>query len=705
MTGDQDNPLYQGFSCIKGRSSPQLHNSPDRLLHALKRQPDGSFERIAVEQAMDEIALVLRRMLDEHGPRSVAGYFGSGVITSAPTMPAGFGFFDAIGSPMRFDAGTIDQPGKNTAKGCHGEWMASSSGSIDPDVVMFVGVNPTVSNVGVPVGNPGGWLTAQLRRGMELIVIDPRRTDAARRATLFIQPLPGHDAAIFAAIARVIIDEGLYDREFVADNVAGLEDFRRVLEPFAPAEVAAAADVDADDLVRAARMFAAARRAYIRCGTGPSMSGSTTLIEYLRMNVDTLCGHWQREGDLVPNAGVTIPAVKAIAQAKPPYPSYGDGLGGEPVRVRGLRATTANMPTAALADEILLPGEGQVRALLQIGGNPVVAWPDQHRTIEAFESLELLVTIDMTMTPTARMSHYVFAPKMHLEYPGITWISEWLSQVAPGSVARTYGQYTPAIAKMPEGSELIEDWELFYGLANRLGVTLAFHGMGPGGQPYEVDMDHKPTMDDLLEVYMSGARVPIEELKAHPHGAFFSDDEVRVAAKEPGWEGRLDLANDDMMRDLGEIGEALAAFSADGDYPFRLISRRMRHVYNSAANHPATHRGRPYNPAFMHPVDLDRLGMQAGDIAEISSPYGTILGVVETDDSVRPGLVSMSHAYGSTPEDDAKVRAIGGPTARLSSVEDDYDRYTGQPRMSNIPVRVTRSTQAVEVPVEESVAG
>ena len=504
---------------------------------------------------------------------------------------------------MLFTAMTIDQPGKQTAKGCHGEWMAQSNGWVDPDVVMLVGVNPMVSNGGFPAGNPGGWLTAQLRRGMDLIVIDPRRTDAARRATLFLQPRPGHDAAIFAAIARVIIDEQRYDRAFVADDVAGLEELRRVLEPFAPAEVAAAAGVDADDLVRAARILSAGRRGYVCCGTGPSMSGSTTLVEYLRMNLDTLCGHWLREGEVVPNAGVTIPAVHAVAQAKPPYSSYGEEFGGEPVRVRDLRASSVGMPTGALADEILLPGEGQVRALISCAGNPVLAWPDQKRTLEALASLELLVTVDLAMTPTARMSHYVLAPKMHLEMPGITWLLDVYPFHGPGyGQAQTYGQYTPAIAATPPGSELIEDWELFYGLAKRLGRTLTLPMFGTRDDHHALDMDHKPTMDDLLGLYMADARVPIDELKRHPHGAFFPNPEVRVAPKEPGWEGRLDLANADMMRDLAAIGDGMAAAATDGDgYPFRLISRRMRHAYNSATNHPATHRGRPYNPAFMHP--------------------------------------------------------------------------------------------------------
>jgi len=690
MIGDRENPLYRGYMCVKGRASPSLHNAPDRLLQSMKRTAGGGFEPIDVEQAMDEIAGTLRHVLDDHGPRSIAGYFGTGVVASAFTIMTGFGFFDAIGSPMKFACDTIDQPGKTLARGCHGDWMAPGTGWVNPDVVMLVGCNPLVSHAGFPLGNPGGWLKDQLARGMKLIVIDPRRTDVARRATLHLQPKPGHDAAIFAAMLRIIIDEDRYDRDFVTDNVSGLVELRHAVRPFDPAEVAIRAGIDVEDLVRAARMFSDHRWGYVACGTGPSMSGWSTLVEYLRMNLETLCGHWLRAGDALTNASVTTAHEVAKAQAMPPYPTYGDALGGERTRTRGLSQMIMGMPTAALAEEILLPGEGQVRALVSCAGNPVAAWPDQLKTIEALRSLELLVSIDHRMTPTARLSHYVIAPKMHLEIPGTTWTSDGVVMGTGFGNAHSFGQYTPAIVDPPHGSDLIEDWEFWYGVARRLGVPLPLGDFLGVGVPFTFDPARKPTHDELEEVYMADARISLDELKRHPHGAFFPDPKLRVEPKDEGWEGRLDVANADMLADLAAIADALDHPVADeGEFPLRLISRRMMHVLNSATNVPETNRGRAYNPAFMHPSDIERLGLHPGDIVEIRSPFGAILGVVGADSNVREGLVSMSHAFGGVPEEDDRVREIGGPTARLSSVEHDYDRHSGQPRMSDIPVMVS----------------
>src|SRR6476619_2503702 len=325
MTGDRENPLYEGYTCVKGRATPQMLNDPDRLLHSVKRMPYGSFERIEVERAMDEIAAVLRRLIDDHGPRSVAGYVGTPELSTNFLLsgPAAMGFCAAIGTPMRFDTMSIDQPGKVVAKGLHGMWLAPATGRKDPEAFLLVGQNPIASHSGFPMGNPSGWLTKQLARGMKLIVIDPRRTDVARRATLHIQPRPGNDPAILASLIHVILEERLYDGEFVNENVSGLEELRVAVAPYAPAEVGRVADVDPDDLVRAARIYAGARRANAACGTGPSMNGYSTLAEYLRMNLMALCGHWQREGDPVGNAGTVGPTRYAKAQAMAPFPAYG----------------------------------------------------------------------------------------------------------------------------------------------------------------------------------------------------------------------------------------------------------------------------------------------------------------------------------------------------------------------------------------------
>ena len=596
MTGDRENPLYEGYTCVKGRATPQMVDDPHRLKHSIKRLPDGSFERIDVEEAMDEIAIVLRRLIDEHGPRSVANYAGTAAINvNFPiTRPVVFGFAEAIGSPMRFETMSIDQPGKMLAKGFHGVWMAPATGRVDPEIVLLVGQNPIASHAGFPMGNPGGWLTKQLARGMKLVVIDPRRTDVGRRATLYLQPKPGNDPAILASLIHVILEERLYDSEFVAENASGLEELRTAVARYTPGEVGRVADVDPDDLVRAARMYAEAHRAYAACGTGPSMNGYSTLVEYLRMNLMALCGHWQREGDLIQNAGVAGPPRHAKAQAMPPFPAYGFG---EQLRVRGLSESLSGVPTAAATDEILLPGEGQVRALLSCAGNPVAAWPDQLRTLRAMEALELLVSLDVQMTQTARFAHYVIATRMSLEVPGVTFLGDLFDLLGPGlGLAKSYGQYTPRVVEPPEGSEVIEEWEFYYGIAKRLGVTLRMTPYVPTDDPYTFDMERKPTTEELLEAHMAGARIPLDELKRHPHGAFFPSD-LHVEPKDDGWEGRLDLANGEMLADLESFEASLAAPGDDDPvYPFRLISRRMKDTHNSDVSRHSSPAGAPAQP-------------------------------------------------------------------------------------------------------------
>jgi anaerobic selenocysteine-containing dehydrogenase len=649
--------------------------------------PDGSFERIDVEQAMDEIAVVLRRLISEHGPRSVANYVGTAFIVNFPiTRPVAMGFSAAIGSPMQFETTSIDQPGKVVAKGLHGVWMAPATGRVDPEIVLLIGQNPIASHSGFPMGNPGGWLAKQLAHGMKLVVIDPRRTDVGRRATLYLQPRPGNDPAILASLIHVILEERLYDREFVVENTSGLEELRAAVAPYMPGLVASVADVNADDLVQAARMYADAHRAFIAIGTGPSMNGYSTLVEYLGMNLMTLCGHWQREGELIQNAGVTVPTRHAKAQAMPPFPAYGFG---ERMRVRGLSESLSGVPTATAADEILLPGAGQVRALLSCAGNPVAAWPDQHRTVRAMQQLELLVSLDVRTTQTTRFAHYVIATRMSLEVPGITYFGDLFDTLGAGlGLAKAYGQYTPRIVEPPDGSQLIEEWEFYYGIAQRLGMTLRTAPFVPTANPYTFDMNHKPTTEELLEAHMVDARIPLDELKRHPHGAFFPSD-LRVAPKDEGWEGRLDLANRDMLADLDGFVATLEASCDDGQaYPFRLISRRMKDAHNSHGYLHSSLRGRLPNPAFIHPADLERLGVASGDIIEIRSPHGVILGIAKDDPSMREGVVSMSHCFGGLPDEDDDVLEIGSPVARLCSVEDSFERYSGEPRMSNIPIAI-----------------
>ncbi len=695
VRGDESNPVYQGFICIKGQQLLEARNHPERLLRSMKRGDDGMHRPIASEKAFAEIADRLGEIRDKYGPRSIATYAGTYSVANPATAAISTAWLKALRSRMAFSSNTIDQPGKAVAQALHGAWMAPCHDFMTARVAMLFGANPLVAmSGGLPQGNPGRFVTDALARGMELIVVDPRRTELAQRATLHLQPRPGEDAALLAGMLHVIFAEGLEDAEFLQENVAGVGELRAAVAAFTPKAVAERAGIPADQLVDAARRFAGAGRGVASAGTGPNMSGHGTLVEYLLLAINTVCGRWMRAGERVANPGTLVPQFMAKAQAFGPYRAYGFG---EPMRVRGLANTAAGMPTAALADEILLEGEGRVRALISIGGNPVVAWPDQLKTIEAMKKLDLLVQLDIKMSATAKMADYVVATKVPLEMPGMTLLQDFLTMYSQGfGYPQSYAQYAPALLDTPDGSDLVEDWELFYETAKRLKVELVLKPVsltGPGqGEPTTLDFARKPTTAELCDLLTKTARVPLDEVKKHPHGAVFDDHDIRVEAKDDGWDGRLDIGNEVLMTELVDITAEQVGGRADVEtYPFRLISRRMMTAYNSSGRDlPRLRTKWKHNPAFMNPADLARLQLGAGDLVEIQSDHSAIFGIVEPDDTVREGLVSMSHSFGDVPEHDGDLRAIGSNTGRLTPVDRDYDPYTGLPRMSNIPVRITR---------------
>lgn len=694
VRGDRDNPVYRGFTCEKGRQLPEQHDHPERLLHSMRRRADGTHEPVDAARAVSEIAERLGEIIERHGPRAVAVYTGTCASRNPAARPMLMALMDAIGSPMRFDSNTIDQPGKAVAQALHGMWGAPPQGFDTADVTLLIGINPFVTMAGgVPTADPMRSVRDARDRGMRLLVVDPRRTETAAAADIHLQPVPGEDIAIVAGILRVILTEGLHDEAFVAQHVAGLDELRAGVEAFTPDQVARRAGIDADELVAMARTFATAGRGVAVSGTGPSFSGrGSTLLEYLVMCLNTVCGRYLRAGEQVWNPSVLLAPVSHVARAIPPWPAYGFG---EQMRSRDLGEAACGMPTAAAADEILWDGPDRVRALICLGGNPVAAWPDHRRTWEAMEALDLLVTCDIKMSATARAAHYVLAPRLTLELPGSTYVAEIMYHYAVGfGLPVPYAQYTPAVADPPPGSDLIEEWQVFRGIARHLGLSLELkpNFATADDEPWVLAPDatqsDDPTIEELISFLYLNSRVPLDEIKAHPRGAVFDADPVVVQPAEPGWQARLDVANTDM---LSELADALAGWwPTEPDRPYRVVCRRHVGALNSSGIDLPRMRQVPHNPAFVHPDDLAELGVEPGDEVELRSVHGSMPAVVAADPTLRRGLVSITHAYGLVPGTEDEFRSAGANTNLLVRADAHHDRITGMPQLSNIAVSVHR---------------
>lgn len=688
VRGDRDHAISQGFTCEKGRQLPQQHHDPARLRATLRRRRDGTFEEIPSETAMDEVAARLQDIIAEHGPRAVALYNGTKSWSNV-SFALGLSWLNGIGSPSFYSTVTVDQPAKTMAGALHGYWQGGFQRIQQSDVVLFVGTNPLqsflVESVKLPCPNALVALRAEVQRGLDVIVIDPRRTETAQHAAIHLAVKPGEDPTLLAGMVRLIIAEGLYDHSFVVENAARFDELRASVEPFTLEYVERRAGVAADAVAAAARRFARGPRGSAVAGTGPNMAPHPLSTEMLVCVLNTLCGRYGRAGDEVNHAGVLGAAYEPREGALPPREFWGYL---EQPRVRGLRTLNWEQPSAALCDEILTPGAGQVRALICNGGNPAVAFPDQEKVVRALTSLDLLVCLDVHLGATPQLADYVFGCKLSLEKPDYTRHLEWYFPVP-------FAQYTPAI--LDAEGDVIDEWELFWGLAHRMRVPLEL-GRAPLGPPVAnprpVDIDRKPTTDALMEIEAADARIPLAEVKRHPSGRVFEEARTTISARRPN-ASRFDLAPPLFVEDLARVAAEPVVegggYRLGERYTHRLASRRLRQVFNSTGTHLRDLNGRgPGNPAYLSPDDMVASGLADGDLVEIVSEHGRIVGVARTDPGLSDGVVSMAHAWGDLPGRDlsASSAETGACTNRLVANDSDFEPLIGQCRQSAIPVNL-----------------
>ena len=672
--------MTQGYACFKGLQAEEAHHGQARLLRPLKRQPDGSFTAIPFEQACDEVAARLDELIKRHGPETVAIFKGGGAFQTATANAMIGSFLDAIGSRQLFTTLTIDQSAKIISFERLGGWAAGVQDLGQSEVVLLFGANPLLSHavVGVMSSDPTRRLKKARERGLKLIVVDPRRSETARNADLFLQPLPGQDAAIAAGMIRMILDEGWEDREFCrrhvgADRIAGLWE---AVADFTEASVERRAGLEPGDLRAMTALFArdsGAGGAFT--GTGPNMSPFSNLAQHMIDCLNVICGRFRRPGDAM-----------LVSMMSPPYDVHAEVVapprswqGEAPSRIRGVGSLAGERLSATLAEEILTPGEGQIRALFVDGGNPATGMPDQRRMVGAMRALDLAVVIDPYLTPSAELADYVFPPTMQYERAD-------LPLVIPGFplFPENWAQYAPPLIRTPPDSEIVDGWFVYWSIARRLGAKINFLGRRM------LDMECAPTSDDLLEIVLEGSRLTLCELKASPSGKIF-DIGQKVLAARPGANAHFDVMPADVRAELNAFSErqseAARLVSNGKHFTHFLTSRRMRDVMNSVGTQlGAVLERTPSNPAFLHPAEMAALGIQEGERIELESDHGRISAVARADETVRRGTVSISHGWGNLPGPDGAHAGVC--VNMLSDSTRDVEAINAMPRLSAIPVNI-----------------
>ena len=658
VRGDPLDPLSRGHICPKATALPDLHRDPDRLKRPMRRQGE-TWTEIEWDEALDHVAAELKRVQSAYGPDAVGVYQGNPSVHNSGTLLSAGGFVKALGTHNRYSATSVDQlPHHRAALEMLGHPLLMPIPDVDrTDFLLMMGANPAASN-GSILTAPG--MTRRLKdiaaRGRRVILLDPRRTESAEYAEHhFIRP--GTDAALLLGLLHVIFEEGLQKPGRLEIFTDGLDTLKSAALPYSPERVSGFTGLDAGFIRTLARDFAAAPSAVAYGRIGLSTQAFGGLCQWLLNALNMVTGNFDREG----GAMLPRPAFDLLGRAK-----KGERpLGRFTSRVRNLPEFDGELPSAALAEEMDMPGEGQIRAFVCIAGNPVLSTPGGQRLDAALAGLEFMVAVDPYLNETTRHAHVILPPAFGLEV-------EHYDVIFHHFAVRNTARLNAPI--FPIGPDQRFDWQIFEGLRGRL---TGKKGSDPSAR-LALGLKHGPyalSLDDLNDA---------------PHGLDFGPMTSCLPGRLLTENGRLNLAPESLLADLPRL-EALLDAPAPA---FVLIGRRQLRGNNSwMHNAPRLMRGADRCTLMLHPSDAVRLGVLAGDMVAVQSRVGRVEVPAEPTDALMPGVVSLPHGFGHNRSGTRLGVASAHPGVSYNDLADPLllDKLTGNAAVSGIPVELERA--------------
>jgi anaerobic selenocysteine-containing dehydrogenase len=713
IRGDQQNPFSHGFICPKGSTLKQLHEDPDRLRAPLIRRGDdpatATWDEVSWAEAFDEVERGLTAVLDAHGRDAVALYFGNPSAHTLSGVLYNRTVARSLGSRNVYSASTVDQMPKHVSSGLlFGGALLIPVPDLDrTDHLLMLGANPWESNGSLCTAPDfPGRVKAIQARGGKVVVVDPRRTRTAEEADEHVAVRPGSDAHLLVGMINVLFAEDLVDPGDLRPHLMGLDDLRTAVAPFTPEAVAPVCGIEADEIRHLARDLAAAPTAavYGRIGTHTAAFG--TVASWAVDVLNALTGNLDRAG------GAMFP-LGAHDRVGRSGPGRGFALGRHRSRVKGFPEVKGEFPVATLADEIETPGEGQVRALITIAGNPVVSTPNSGRLDAALGTLDFMVSVDPYLNETTRRANVVLPPPSALER------SEY--HMAFFSLAvHNYAQWSPPLIEpsTPMEHEIIARLALIaagQGAAadTRAVDDLMITGVLEGAMASPDSPIRDRSIDDL-RAQLGGhsavdqvvdamirtgpygdwfGAVPgglsLAELDANPHGVDLGPLEPRFPDMLRTPSGQVELAATPVIDDLVRLEAAIDRYR-NGDLV--LVGRRHLRSNNSwMHNVNVLVKGKERCTLQVHPDDATALGLADGGRAEIASRVGKVIAPVEVTDSIRPGVVSLPHGWGhDLPGVRLGVAADhAGVNSNVLTDGEAIDPLSGNAVLNGIPVTVS----------------
>ncbi|MCG6948943.1 MAG: molybdopterin oxidoreductase family protein [Acidobacteria bacterium] len=677
IRGDRDDPFSGGHICPKAVALQDIHNDPDRLRHPVRRTGGGTWKRASWDEALDEVGSRLREVQRIYGRDAVALYVGNPAVHNWGSLLFGPLLSRALQTRNRYSATSVDQlPHHVAATLMFGHKLLLPVPDVDRTRFLLVlGANPVVSN-GSMMTAPGirRRLENLMHRGGRLVVVDPRRTETAVLANRHLFIRPGSDALLLMAMLQVIFSENLERPGAAAEYCDSIDVVRELVADVTPEAVAPETGIDSTAIRHLAREFVAAPSAVCYGRLGVSTQAFGGLCQWLVNLLNIVTGNLDRPG----GAMFTRPAVDLVASTSPGH------LGRYESRVRGLPAYAGELPVAALAEEILTEGDGRVRALLTLAGNPVLSTPNGAQLDRALEGLDFMAAVDFYLNETTRHADIILPPTSALEHDHYDLVFNLLA-------IRNVARYSTALFEPAPDTR--HDWQILAELHRRLDDS-------PPLAQFKRWLNAKIGPRRMLDLGLRkgpwgsgfrpfGGGLNLAKLEREVHGLDLGPLEpcLPERLRTPG--RRVELAPAPFLEDARRL---LTTLNGDpSEQPLLLIGRRHLRSNNSwMHNSLRLVRGKDRCTLLMHPEDADKLGVASGAMVAVVSRTGRIEVPLEVSDEVLPGVVSLPHGWGHDRPGVQLSVAQKHPGVSINDLTDDamVDDLCGNAVLSGVPVRV-----------------
>ena len=693
LAPDQDHVVTKGYACIKGLAYHEIHHSPDRLTHPLKRVGD-RFERISWAQAYSEIGAKVRKLVKEEGGDSVSAYLGNPVAFSflPPTLMAGL--LNGIGSRNLFQTGSQDCNNKfAVAERMYGFPFIQPFADIDrTQCLIMIGTNPAVSRSSfVQLPDPIRRLRAIEKRGGRVFFVNPRRTETARQlgTQVFIRP----DTDVYFLLSflhEVVVREGI-DASRVARHMKGLSQLIEVCATWSPERTAPVTGISAELLREMVDCYLGADGASLFSATGINQGSQGTLAVWIQEAINAATGNLDKLGGSIVGHGFIKDFAKHARKG-------GHAMRKDRSRIGDLPSCVDSFPAAILPDEILTPGKGQIKAMFVLSGNPLLTVPNSDgRLARALEKLELLVCIDIFRNETANLAHYILPGTSFLQRADLPFVFQSLMGAQP----IPYAQYTDAV--VPPADEQRDETQILLELAEACGSNMMGSRVVGGFLNGWLGLGRLPVLgkrlgfspERMLALVARAMKLgSLKALRTQPHGRLLDGH------KGGDFLGKR-VVTDDGLVDLAPKEFVEASFGLEAAFEkqlatrqeLRLISKRESHSHNSwLHNHDKFVSGkRKTNYLYMHPDDGQKLGVGSGDLVDVGNSVATLrLPVILTDDMM-PGAVALPHGWGHQDADGLSVASkTQGVNVNLLAKDgaDSVEYFSGMAQLNGIAVDV-----------------